>query len=80
MFCICGSPGDGDFDGDGDVDLDDHARFVDCLAGPAVLPNPPPPLPVLKCLLVFDFDVDLDVDLRDFGDFQRSFTGALPGP
>jgi hypothetical protein len=63
----------GDMDGDGDVDLDDHASFVECLAGPEVAPSPGEPLTAEECLTVFDFDEGGDVDLRDYSVFIESF-------
>ena len=69
---------DGDFDGDGDVDLDDHAAFVDCMAGPGATPAPTPPATAQECLDVFDVDVDLDVDAHDFAVVQEWFP-IVPG-
>lgn len=63
----------GDVDGDGDVDLTDYARFVECLAGPAVTTPP------AGCSSYhFDnaqLDADADVDLGDFAVFQAVFGG-----
>ncbi|MCP4590387.1 MAG: hypothetical protein GY842_06570 [bacterium] len=58
----------GDLDDDGDVDLDDHAVFVDCLAGPAIT-TPPGDCTALEFDRA-DLDRDSDVDLKDFGLFQ----------
>ena len=63
--------GSGDFDGDFDVDLDDYSELLHCITGPI---DEPPPLP-LGCERG-DFDDNDVVDLRDFGSFQRIFTGA----
>jgi hypothetical protein len=60
----------GDADCNSDVDLADYAELPDCLAGPAVLPNPLPPVLPTDCLNWFDFDRDEDVDLFDFAAFQ----------
>ncbi|HRX86478.1 MAG TPA: hypothetical protein P5572_15760 [Phycisphaerae bacterium] len=59
-------PGPGDCDGDGDVDLDDHAGFVNCLAGPDQAPPGG-----CSC---FDLDEDGDNDLADFALFTQGFT------
>ncbi|MCB9849588.1 MAG: hypothetical protein H6817_02665 [Phycisphaerales bacterium] len=67
------SPGPGDLDGDGDSDLDDHAGFVDCLAGPNNAPSPTAPTSVQDCRDAFDFDSDNDVDLADFDAFLLVF-------
>lgn len=61
----------GDLTGDDGIDLEDHGRFVDCLAGPDAAPDTVPPAPC-PCA---DLDGDDDVDLRDFADFQRVFEG-----
>ena len=57
----------GDIDEDGDVDLDDHAIFVDCLAGPDV--TDPPPGCGAGDFARADLDPDGDVDLEDVGVF-----------
>jgi len=55
----------GDWTCDGVVDTADHARLVECLAGPDAAPEPGPPVTAEQCLAVFDFDADGDVDLAD---------------
>ena len=59
-----------DFNVDGAVDEMDYVNFVRCLAGPGSDP-------ALDCPPGMNPDVerDGDVDLRDFGIFQRAFTG-----
>ncbi|HNQ21842.1 MAG TPA: hypothetical protein PKK06_01985 [Phycisphaerae bacterium] len=66
---------DGDADDDGDTDLDDYTLLEDCLAGPAVTPQPVLTT-VGNCLGSFDFDLDADVDLADVGAFAGVFTDA----
>ncbi len=70
-----GTPGTaGDWDNDGNVDGDDLARFVDCLAGPSVVPSPISGVGCASvCRTVFDFDVDDDIDLVDFAEFMRVY-------
>ncbi|MCP4251514.1 MAG: DM13 domain-containing protein [bacterium] len=55
----------GDADNDGDADLADHEIFVDCLAGPEVVPAPSGNS-IEQCLGAFDAGDDIDVDLEDF--------------
>ncbi len=63
-----GGAASGDTDANGSVDLDDHAALEQCLLGPdAGLDTG------CEC---FDFDDDGDNDLRDFAEFQTSFTGG----
>lgn len=57
----------GDLTGDDRVDLDDHGRFVGCLAGPG-----PAAIGACQCA---DLDEDDDVDLEDFAGFQVAFEG-----
>jgi len=60
----------GDCENDGDVDLRDHARFVDCVAGPdpaALFPDD------CRC---FDVNRNDTVDLLDFATVQAGFHGS----
>ena len=57
--------------------MGDFLYLVDCLAGPALPPDPTDPVTSSDCLGAFDFDFDADVDLADFGVFQASFTGSI---
>ena len=66
-----------DYDNDGDIDLDDHAIFLDCLAGPGAAPNPSMTT-AQACLTAFDMNTDGAVDLHDYAAFQRVFTGPPP--
>lgn len=70
IFCASG-----DADCDGDVDIDDHAIFVDCVAGPGAAPNPTPPTTAQECLDAFDIDADSDIDLYDYTEFQVTLGG-----
>ncbi len=63
----CVGLGLGDSDGDSDIDLYDYIRYLDCVTGPGGSAT-------LECD-VFDLDGDMDVDGRDYGEFQRAFTG-----
>ncbi len=58
----------GDLTGDDRVDLDDHGRFVGCLAGPGTAA-----IGACQCA---DLDEDDDVDLEDFAGFQVAFEGS----
>lgn len=58
------SPG-GDTDEDGDVDVSDFGAFVACTQAS----------PIGSECDVFDYDGSGVVDLRDFGTFQRAYTG-----
>lgn len=78
----------GDFDTDGDVDIADFEAFVACETGPDLLYDPGDlPEPAPGCTQVPDFenriaadlDRDGDVDQRDFGIFQRCYSGSMPG-
>ncbi|MFH1109564.1 MAG: hypothetical protein V1790_10265 [Planctomycetota bacterium] len=60
-----------DDDGDGDVDWEDFEAFVAYVAGPSADPQ----LPGWR---FFDVDLDDDVDLRDFAEFQTSFSSWSP--
>ncbi|MEZ6084406.1 MAG: hypothetical protein R3E58_10820 [Phycisphaerae bacterium] len=62
----CG--GGGDFNNSGSVDLDDYRSFTPCMEGPEVL--------LESNCGCFDLDSDGDVDVRDFAEFQKSFTGS----
>ena len=64
-----------DGDGDGDVDDEDQDLFNDCLAGPAVMPNPMVLTPD-ECLAVYDANGDEAVDLVDFAGMQVSYSGT----
>ncbi len=64
----------GDVDGNGVVNNADYAVFADCMAGPALDPEPTSPWTVDDCLAVFDFDDDGDVDLIDYGGLQGVMT------
>lgn len=60
----------GDGDWDGDVDSDDFEVFAECMTGPDG------DLGALGCRCrAMDFDSQDDVDLRDFAEWQISFTG-----
>lgn len=76
FWAIAGEPqSTGDADGDGDVDLDDHAQFVDCMAGPGAPPSPAAPsVTPHDCLCVFDFDDDEDIDVIDWVRFTAIFS------
>lgn len=63
----------GDFDANGVVDPDDLVGFVECLAGPNVMPKPTLLGCAEACLAAFDFDGDLDIDMRDFAEFGIVF-------
>ena len=80
---LCDGPcryGNRDTDGDGDVDLLDYASWLQCFAGPDVLPNPPPPFTTQDCLDHFDVFGDNDVDLADLAVLQTEFTGPTAAP
>jgi len=59
----------GDCDGDDGVSLLDHAGFVECATGPV-------PESLTSSCRCFDANNDGTADLRDFGLFQRTFTGS----
>jgi WD40 repeat protein len=61
-----------DVDGDSDLDMDDHAVFVDCLAGPGV--TTPPPACSSSAFPAADADGDNDVDARDFSQLQQALS------
>ncbi len=75
-----GAPDPGDMDADGWVGVLDLAAFVDCMAGPGVMPDPPPPITPQDCLDVFDVDADGDVDWNDHGAFQALSARHVPIP
>lgn len=63
----------GDWDGDGHAGSADYTYFVECLAGPAALPDPVEAACGETCLFVFDHDDNGRVDLRDAAAMQRAW-------
>lgn len=63
----------GDFDLSGAVDAADYRQFLDCMAGPNVLPAPAAPVTPADCLQAFDGTEDGDVDLEDLRRLLRNF-------
>lgn len=63
----------GDVNNDGLVDLADYSSFEDCLAGPAMSPDPIGVLTSEECMATYDFDLDGDIDGKDFAALQVLF-------
>ena len=61
----------GDFNADGTVDIADWPTFVECMAGPMLIPMPSLPATTPQCLNTYDSDGDKDIDLHDAAAFQR---------
>ncbi len=57
----------GDYDFDGDADMDDFEALFECWHLGT---------PTTACLETFDDDANGSLNLRDFAQFQRSYTGA----
>lgn len=64
---FCNVSNTGDIDGDGDIDAQDFDGFDVCLSGPGIEAGA-----LCNC---YDMAPDNSINIRDYGMFQRSFTG-----